>query len=62
MLAAGLPRDINGDAERAWTPVFFPKDFVKHTFAILTENYSLNYDTLLEYGKQVTQIRSALRE
>ena len=62
LVAQGLPPNIKAEDMESWNPFFFPKDFVSQNFAILTENYSLDDNVLLELGKEVTNLRSLLRK
>ena len=50
MMAQNLPRHLNPDQASNWTPVFFPKDFVRGNFGLTLENFQLDTDRLLLEG------------
>ena len=62
MIAKNLPTNLNNEEDEEWRPAFFPKDFVGTHIGITVENFAINDERLLEYGKQVTNIRKEIRE
>ena len=62
MIAQNLPTNLNNEEDEEWSPAFFPKDFVNTHMGITKENFAINDEQLLEYGKQVSKIRKDIRE
>ena len=62
MIAQNLPTNLNNEEDEEWSPAFFPKDFINTHIGITKENFAINDEQLLEYGKQVSKIRKDIRE
>ena len=69
LLSQNLPRTIfDADAPKqpraakGWQPHFLAKDFIGLHLGINTENFRLDEETLLEYGKKVTELRKSIRK